>query len=175
MPVIRKVVIMLIGILIASLVTIVMPAPEAYAGECSGPSKFFCGAVKNSTGRAINITYNLRDRPNRKTPHWCDVWNYRGRLPWDRSWYRAACFQEPPLGNETYGGNGTNVDVDAFTFANHGYHVRHGRFLARLGPGLLGIWHWENQGVWTKVRDGEIAECGIGDNNEVWCTVLLQP
>ncbi|MBR8835883.1 MAG: hypothetical protein DSM106950_18150 [Stigonema ocellatum SAG 48.90 = DSM 106950] len=29
-------------------------------------------------------------------------------------------------------------------------------------------------GVWTKIRDNEIANCGIGDDDEIWCTVLFQ-
>ncbi|HEY6796678.1 MAG TPA: hypothetical protein VI248_18545 [Kineosporiaceae bacterium] len=38
----------------------------------------------------------------------------------------------------------------------------------------VGTWHWRVKGVWTKIRDGEIADCGIGDGNAIWCTVLWQ-
>ena len=69
------------------------------------------------------------------------------------------------MGNGKRGGNGTGVDVDAFTFADVGYHERFSR---------LGTWHWQRKGVWTKIRDGEIADCRIGARNEIWCTVLWQ-
>ncbi|MFD9432042.1 hypothetical protein [Streptomyces sp. NPDC060002] len=65
----------------------------------------------------------------------------------------------------TRGGNGTGPDVDAFTFASHGYHERFSQ---------VGTWHWRAKGVWTKIPSGEIADCGIGDNSEVWCTILVQ-
>ena len=80
------------------------------------------------------------------------------------SFWHAPCNQQV-WGNGTKGGNGTGVDVDALTFANEGYHERFSR---------IGTWHWRQRGVWTKARDGEIADCGIGDANQIWCTVIVQ-
>lgn len=65
----------------------------------------------------------------------------------------------------TLGGNGTGDDIDAFTFNGEGYHER----FSRVGP-----WNWRKKGVWTKIDSGEIADCGIGDGNEIWCTRLVQ-
>jgi hypothetical protein len=94
--------------------------------------------------------------------HLCDVWNYDGGD--NASWHQTAC-QQKPWGSGTRGGIGTGIDVDAFTFANQGYHERFYR---------TGTWHWRTRGVWTKINNAQIADCGIGDGNEIWCTVLLQ-
>src|ERR1041384_1490364 len=119
----------------------VIGAGEAQAGSvCSGS---FCGAVKNRTGRTMSITESLGSGSN-----FCDVWNWNGGP--GSSFRHAACSQQA-WGNGTRGGNGTGVDVDAFTFNNEGYHERFSR---------VGSWHWRIKGVWTKVRDGEIADCG---------------
>ena len=123
-------------------------------GTCSG---FLCGAVKNRTGRTMHFTRSLGSGNG-----FCDVWNWDGGP--GTNFQHVGCTQEP-MGNTTVGGNGTGIDVDAFTFNAEGYHERFSR---------IGSWHWRVKGVWTKVRDGEIADCGIGDANEIWCTVLWQ-
>lgn len=92
----------------------------------------------------------------------CDVWNWDGGP--GSNFVHAKCDQQS-FGSGTLGGNGTGTDVDAFTFNNSGYHERFSR---------VGSWHWRVKGVWTKIRDGEIADCGIGDGGEIWCTVLWQ-
>jgi hypothetical protein len=129
-------------------------APAASAGTCTGP---LCGAVKNRTGRTMSITLALGSGSG-----FCDVWNSGGGT--GESFWHAPCNQQV-MGNGTKGGNGTGIDVDALTFANEGYHERFSR---------IGTWHWRQQGVWTKLRDGEVADCGIGDANQIWCTVLVQ-
>ena len=63
------------------------------------------------------------------------------------------------------GGKGSGTDVDAYTFNYQGYHERH----TRLGP-----WRWRQKGVWTKILTNEFADCSIGANNEIWCTMLVQ-
>lgn len=136
---------------------VVAGATTASADVCGGPGDYLCGAVKNRTGRTMHYTMSLGSGP-----HYCDVWNWGGGT--GSSFKHAKCKQES-FGNGTRGGNGTGKDVDAFTFASHGYHERFSR---------VGTWHWRQKGVWTKIRSGEIADCGIGDNNEVWCTVLVQ-
>ncbi|MEU5635236.1 hypothetical protein [Streptomyces rishiriensis] len=133
---------------------VVAGATTASADGCVGP---LCGAVKNRTGQTMHYTMSLGEGP-----HYCDVWNWGGGT--GSEFKHAKCKQES-FGNGTRGGNGTGNDVDAFTFASHGYHERFSR---------VGTWHWRAKGVWTKIRSGEIADCGIGDNNEVWCTVLVQ-
>ncbi|BBC29873.1 hypothetical protein SGFS_011670 [Streptomyces graminofaciens] len=133
---------------------VVAGATTASADGCVGP---LCGAVKNRTGRTMHYTTSLGDGP-----HFCDVWNWDGGTG---SKFKHAECEQKSFGNGTVGGNGTGKDVDAFTFATHGYHERFSR---------VGTWHWRQKGVWTKIRSGEIADCGIGDNNEVWCTVLVQ-
>ncbi|TWP46956.1 hypothetical protein FKR81_33405 [Lentzea tibetensis] len=132
----------------------VVEAPAANAGNCTGR---FCGAVKNRTGRTEHFTTSLGSGA-----HFCDVWNRDGGT--GSNFWHAPCVQRT-MGNGVVGGNGTGVDVDAFTFANSGYHERFTR---------VGTWHWRTAGIWTKIRDGEIADCGIGDGNEIWCTVLVQ-
>lgn len=139
-------------------------APTASAGTCTKKlGVLLCGAAKNRTGRTMSITENLSS-PRGSDHNWnyCDVWNWQGGP--GNSWLHAYCIQKT-IGNGTRGGNGTGRDVDAFTFANEGYHERFSR---------IGSWHWRNKGVWTKIRDGEIADCGIGNGNEIWCTVLWQ-
>ncbi|WP_067133310.1 hypothetical protein [Microtetraspora malaysiensis] len=140
-------------VLMASGVAVV-GAPAASASTCTGR---FCGAVKNRTGRTMHITLNLGAGSGL-----CNVWNWDGGTGSNSK--QARCDQQA-FGNGTKGGNGTGVDVDAFTFNSEGYHERFTR---------VGTWHWRTKGVWTKIRDGEIADCGIGDSNEIWCTVLVQ-
>lgn len=135
----------------------VAEAPAASAATCDRVVGFLCGAVKNRTGRTMHITFDLGSGNG-----FCDVWNWDGGP--GESFKHARCSQEP-RGNGTTGGNGTGVDVDAFTFNNEGYHERFSR---------VGSWHWRQKGVWTKVRSGEIADCGVGAGNEIWCTVLWQ-
>ncbi len=132
----------------------VMATPIARADGCYYG---LCGEVKNRTDQTMSITEDLGEGP-----HYCQVWNWNGGT--DDSSVRGHCTQET-IGYGTYGGDFTGVDVDAFTFANEGYHERFGR---------LGTWHWRTKGVWTKIRDEEIADCGIGDGGQIWCTVLLQ-
>ncbi|MEU6404960.1 hypothetical protein [Streptomyces sp. NPDC046985] len=136
---------------------LVAGTPTASASTCGGPSDYLCGAAKNRSGRTMSLTLNLGAGGG-----YCDVWNWGGGT--SESFKHARCDQQT-FGNGTKGGNGTGVDVDAFTFAGYGYHERFSR---------VGTWHWRQKGVWTKVRDEEIADCGIGDGNEIWCTVLLQ-
>ncbi len=93
----------------------------------------------------------------------CDVWNWDGGATAHS--LLAYCDQKPLTGGNV-GGNFSGVDVDAFTFNLEGYHERFSR---------LGSWHWRQKGVWTKIRSGEAADCGIGANNEIWCTLLWQP
>lgn len=145
--------------LVMASAVVVAGAPTAYAGVCDGPGDYLCGAVKNRTGRTMHYTTNLGNSTARGK---CDVWNWEGGS--GSAWRQAKCDQIG-LGNGTRGGNGTGVDVDAFTFNGQGYHERFSR---------VGTWHWRQKGVWTKIRSGEIADCGIGDNNEIWCTVLWQ-
>jgi hypothetical protein len=144
------------GVLLASGAA-VAGAPAASASTCDGVTGYFCGAVKNRTGRTMHVTLNLGSGNG-----FCDVWNWDGGP--GGSFKHAACDQEA-WGNGIKGGNGTGVDVDAFTFNFEGYHERFSR---------VGTWHWRQKGVWTKIRSGEIADCGIGDGNEIWCTVLWQ-
>ncbi|MEV7689036.1 hypothetical protein ACFW1F_25925 [Streptomyces bungoensis] len=136
---------------------VVVGAPPAAAATCAGPGSYLCGAVKNRTGRTMHITLNLGEGRG-----YCDVWNWDGGT--GSKFKHAKCDQQA-WGNGTKGGNGTHVDVDAFTFNNQGYHERFSR---------VGTWHWRQKGVWTKIRSGEIADCGIGSGNEIWCTVLWQ-
>jgi hypothetical protein len=143
------------GVLVAAGVNVI-GAPAASANTCSVGGSL-CGAVKNRTGRTMTKTENLGGGSG-----FCDVWN-KGGGPGSEFWH-AHCDQQS-WGNGTRGGDGTGVDVDAFTFVGSGYHERFSR---------VGSWHWRTAGVWTKVRDSEIADCGIGDNNEIWCTVLWQ-
>lgn len=133
---------------------VVAAADTAYASTCAGR---FCGAVKNRSGKTMSITENLGAGSG-----YCDVWNWNGGP--GSSWKHAHCTQKS-WGSGTRGGNGTGVDVDAFTFNGQGYHERFSR---------VGSWHWRVHGVWTKIRDGEIADCGIGAGNAIWCTVLWQ-
>ena len=142
------------ALLTAGAVTV---APAASAATCETIAGIqLCGAVKNRTGKTMAITRSFSGS------HFCDVWNWDGGT--GNNWNHHACTQES-WGSGTRGGNGTGVDVDAFSFANQGYHERFTR---------LGTWHWRTQGVWTKIRSGEIADCGIGDQNAIWCTVLWQ-
>ncbi|MFF7394705.1 hypothetical protein ACFZAE_40620 [Streptomyces scabiei] len=136
---------------------VVAGATTASADACGGPGKYLCGAVKNRTGKPMHYTMRLGSGP-----HLCDVWNIDGGTT--SKWDQTEC-EHQTFNRGTIGGNGTGRDVDAFTFASHGYHERFSR---------VGTWHWRKKGVWTKIRSGEIADCGIGDNNEVWCTVLVQ-
>ncbi|MFD4693258.1 hypothetical protein [Streptomyces sp. NPDC058463] len=136
---------------------VVAGAPTASADTCGGPGSYLCGAVKNRTGRTMNYTTNLGAGSGL-----CQVWNWDGGT--GNNSKLASCDQKS-IGNGTVGGNGTGVDVDAFTFNGYGYHERFTR---------TGTWHWRTAGTWTKVRSGEIADCGIGDSNEIWCTVLWQ-
>jgi hypothetical protein len=136
----------------------VISAPAAFASNCTWVGTHqLCGAVKNRTGRTMSYTINLGYGGG-----FCDVWNKSG-LPL-ASWWHAPCDQHS-MGNGTRGGNGTGIDVDAFTFNREGYHERFSR---------VGTWHWRASGVWTKFPDGSFADCGIGDGNEIWCTVLGQ-
>lgn len=137
----------------------VVQAPAASAGGCS--AGLVCGAVKNRTGRLMSFTTDLDANPAHGSGY-CDVWNWNGGT--GESFYHAGCSQQG-MGNGTVGGLGTGTDVDAFSFNGEGYHERFSR---------VGTWHWRTRGVWTKVRDPEIADCGIGDGNEIWCTVLVQ-
>jgi hypothetical protein len=141
------------GALLASGLA-VAAAPAASASTCAGR---FCGAVKNRTGRTMSITENLGSGTG-----YCDVWNWQGGP--GSSWMHSHCTQKT-WGNGQRGGNGTGVDVDAFTFSGEGYHERFSR---------VGSWHWRVHGVWTKIRSGEIADCGIGAGKQIWCTVLWQ-
>lgn len=134
----------------------VATAPVAAAGTCS-VSGYLCGQVINRTGRTMAITTSLGSGP-----HYCDVWNWGGGSTYQ--WKHAAC-RQITVGNGTFGGNGTGYDVDAFTFPNQGYHERFSR---------LGTWNWRTKGVWTKVRDGEYADCSLASDNAIWCTVLWQ-
>jgi hypothetical protein len=143
------------AIFLVAVGAVALEVQTASAGGCA--HGVLCGAVKNRTDKTMSVTLDLGDGGG-----WCDVWNWSGD-------YRDN-FQHKPCDqitarNGTLGGNGTGVDVDAFTFANQGYHERFTR---------LGIWHWRVKGVWTKIQDGEIADCGIGDGNQIWCTVLAQ-
>ena len=142
------------AVVVASGMTLVA-APSAFADNCDGP---LCGAAKNRTGRTMSVTTDLGTGRS----GFCDVWN-RGGDTTSNFWH-APCDQQT-MGNGTRGGFGTGVDVDAFTFANEGYHERFSR---------IGTWHWRVKGVWTKFNSAEIADCGIGDGNEIWCTVLYQ-
>lgn len=124
------------------------------------PEKTLCGAVKNRTGRTMHITRTLDPQP-KPGEDACDVWNWDGL--WKSSFRHAGCHQEP-LTHGTVGGNLRHDDVDAFTFNGEGYHERSSR---------VGKWTWRKKGVWTKIDSGEIADCGIGANNEIWCTRLV--
>jgi hypothetical protein len=134
----------------------VLTAPAASAGGCIGDR---CGGVKNRTGKLMHYAVNIGYGPSK-----CDVWNWNdGTTPA----FKAADCTQTPLYGGTAGGNRRYplTDVDAYTFNYQGYHERYGR---------LGTWHWRQKGVWTKFRTTEIADCGIGANNEIWCTTLVQ-
>jgi hypothetical protein len=136
----------------------VVTAPAASAGGCIGD---ICGAVKNRTGKLMHYTTDLATG----RPAGCDVWNADGGT---KARHEAMRCTHKPLYGGMAGGNRRYplTDVDAYTFNYQGYHERWGR---------LGTWHWRQKGVWTKIRTGEIADCGIGANNEIWCTTLVQP
>lgn len=123
-----------------------------------------CGQVKNRTGRPMRFTLTLgsKEDKDKDLDHRCDVWNRHGG---DRYRFWQAWCHQLPLNVGVVGGNFTAIDVDAFTFPDHGYHQRFTRF---------GKWHWRKKGVWTKIRNGENADCGIGAKNEIWCTLLWQ-
>lgn len=75
---------------------------------------------------------------------YCDVWNRNdGPIP---SWWHAKCTQQylsPGAGK-----GGGSVDVDAFTYNDRGYWAV-----------MWGTWTWHNAGVWTKIYDGQRANC----------------
>jgi hypothetical protein len=145
------------GVIIAGLVITggIAGAPTASAHGCTLGA--LCGAVNNRTGRTMHYTTNLGTGSGP-----CDVWNKDG--DWVSHFWPAHCDQKA-LGNGTKGGTFSGDDVDAFTFNSEGYHERFFR---------MGTWHWRQKGVWTKIQNHEIADCGIGDGNEIWCTVLVQ-
>lgn len=146
--------------LVATGVTVVS-APAASAGDCTRLRIHkLCGAVKNRTDRTMSYTTNIGDNHAIGT---CNVWN-KNDLPVESWWDKAPCDQIA-LGKGTVGGNRTGTDVDAFTFNGHGYHERFTR---------LGKWQWRVKGVWTKIPNGSVADCVIGDNNAVWCTIVVQ-
>ena len=96
-------------------------------------------------------------------PDFCDVWNWDGG---PGSHFKHSRCEQSLFGDGIKGGFATGVDVDAFTFTNEGYHVRF------ACPGQASCpWQWVEKGVWTKIRDTEIGDCGICDRNEIWCTV----
>jgi hypothetical protein len=137
----------------------VVGAPAASAGGCTGG--YLCGAVKNRTGRTMSyVTKDLGTGSGR-----CDVWNWNNGNGGNVESFKGVNCDQLGMGNGTAGGNGTGVDVDGFSFNGQGYHERFGR---------LGTWHWRVKGVWTKVSNGWFADCGIGDGNEIWCTLLVQ-
>jgi hypothetical protein len=133
----------------------VVTAPAASAGGCAGA---WCGGVKNRTGKLMHYTTDLSSGQ----PVGCDVWNADGGTTPRFEGMRCT---HKPLAGGTRGGKGSGTDVDAYTFNYQGYHERYGR---------LGTWHWRQKGVWTKIRTHEFADCGIGANNEIWCTTLVQ-
>lgn len=147
------------AMVLAASVVMAVQAPAASAGGCK--AGVVCGAVKNRTGRLMSYTTNLDANPNHGSGY-CDVWNWNGGT--GSAFYHAGCSQQG-MYNGTVGGNFSGTDVDAFSFNGEGYHER----FTRVGP-----WHWRARGVWTKIQDPEIADCGIGDGNEIWCTVLVQ-
>jgi hypothetical protein len=144
-----------VGMLMASAV-VIAGAPTASAATCDKAVGLLCGEANNRTGKRMYLTEGFSGSD------YCDVWNWGGGTTYN--WHHAHCDQEY-IGNGHYGGNGTGVDVDAFTFVGQGYHERFSRVLP---------WHWRADGVWTKISDGMIADCGIGANNEIWCTMLVQ-
>jgi hypothetical protein len=153
---IHRLMAMLATVVLLASGALVLGAGSASATTCDDYTGYLCGEVKNRTGITMKITQKFSGTG------YCDVWNWGGGTTYN--WNHHVCTQGS-LGNGTKGGNGTGVDVDAFSFANQGYHERFTR---------LGTWHWRVKGVFTKVSDGEIADCGIGDSNAIWCTVLVQ-
>lgn len=135
-------------------------ATEASATGCRVDG-VVCGAVKNRTTRTMSYTTVLHPTVQSGDDA-CDLWNWNGGT--GSSSKHAGCKQHT-MGQTTVGGNFTGVDVDAFTYAGYGYHERFYR---------TGTWNWRKKGVWTKISTGQIADCGIGDGNEIWCTVLWQ-
>lgn len=133
----------------------VAAAPSASAVGCIGP---ICGAVDNNTGYIMHYTEALSDSSG---PHRCDVWN------WDagnsRNFKHAYCAQRTLDAHAKWGGPRSGHDVDAFTYVGVGYHVRWGPF---------GTWSWHVQGEWTKISTYETAHCEIGNQREIWCTVV---
>lgn len=134
----------------------VVATPAALANDCR--LGYYCGAVKNRTGKLMHYTIDLSDGQ----PVGCDVWNRNGGTTPNH--WAAKCTHKQVTRLVT-GGNGSGLDVDAYTFNYQGYHERH----TRLGP-----WRWRQKGVWTKILTNEFADCSIGANNEIWCTMLVQ-
>lgn len=140
------------GVVVASGAAVAV-APSAFASECHLHGAI-CGGVKNRTGRTMYIARHLGQGSG-----WFAVWNWRD-VPLEYP-NRVHCDQQP-VGNGAWGGYFSDDDIDGFTFNSEGYHERFGH---------IGTWHWRQKGVWTKVPDAFSADCGIGDSNEVWCTV----
>lgn len=136
------------------------PATVVRARVAGGCEATRCGGVKNRTGRTMHVTLELG-----KGGHLCAVWNNGGGWkPWKPKFERVSCTHRT-VGNGWWSGNFSGQDIDAFTFASEGYHLRWGR---------LGRWGWKTKGVWTKIPTGSAADCGIGARKEIWCTVLVQ-
>jgi hypothetical protein len=135
----------------------VTAAPAASAADCF---LWLCGGVRNTTPHQMHYTTDLSASWRH---HRCDVWNWDGGN--SRNWKHAYCVQNTTGGGgggTTVGGPYSGVDVDAFTFVGRGYHVKWG---------LWGAWSWHVGGEWTKIQTDEMAYCGIGDQNEVWCSI----
>lgn len=133
-------------------------APTALAGGCGSVPP--CGAVKNGTHDTMLYTLVLSDTPTGSGPDLCAVWNHDGGDKYRQ--ITVHCKQWPLAPGGSKGGwTNDGKDVDAFTFANHGYHVREGH---------LGYWHWIPAGVWTKIRDDQTGSCEIRKGGATWCT-----
>ena len=169
----RKIATVVAGFLVTcGAFTIANPIASADNG-CD--SYFGCGTIENNTGgHIIHYVVDPYEANGSKPPanptrndNWgyCYVWNWHslGEVTnINPVAERVICNQNLSISNGKEGGYG--VDVDDFTFTDQGYHERLSEF---------GTWHYRDAGVWTRIHNGENANCSIGKNNQIWCTIEL--
>ncbi|MGW4426606.1 hypothetical protein [Streptosporangium sp. NPDC004631] len=148
---IRRLVMPIIGTLVASVAVLASPSP-ALAGGCRwGP----CGEAQNNSPWTIHTTEVL----GTGGPHWCDVWNGNGGTtasPW-----HTTCEQKALAPGSHRGGG--RIDVDAVTFNDRDYVVK-------VRGTLVG---WKKKGVWTRLHNDEHVVCFKNSNGDPMCEVYF--